>query len=74
MFLKVFVTPAVRREKVEEKELMLCISVREPAARNRANIRVRELVAERFGVSITSVRIYSGHRSRSKILSIEDGK
>ena len=74
MYLKVFVTPAARREKIEEKGLMLCLSVKEPAAGNRANTRVRELVAERFGLPVTGVRIYTGHRSRSKMLSIEDKK
>ena len=72
MYLKVFVIPAAKRERVEEDGLSLRISVKEPAAGNRANARVRELVAERLGMPVGKVRIYTGHRSRSKILSIED--
>lgn len=70
MYLKVFVTPGARREKVEEKGEMLLISVKEPAAGNHANRRVRELVALRLGVALGHVRLLTGHRSRSKMLSI----
>ena len=70
MFIKIFVTPDAKREKVEEKGETLLISVREPASGNRANDRVRELVALREGVPAGSVRILTGHRSRSKMISI----
>lgn len=69
-YLKVFVTPGARRESVEEKGEMLVISVREPAMGNRANLRVREIVAERFGAPVGKVRILTGHHSRGKMLSI----
>lgn len=70
MYVKVFVTPDAKRESVEEKGDALAISVREPATGNRANDRVRELVALRFGAPLGSVRILTGHRSRGKMLSI----
>ncbi|HUY05435.1 MAG TPA: DUF167 domain-containing protein [Candidatus Paceibacterota bacterium] len=70
MYLKVFVTPGAKREQVEEKGDMLAISVREPASGNRANDRVRELVALRFGQPIGKVRILTGHHSRGKMISI----
>lgn len=71
MYIKVFVTPGARREKVEEKEDgTLLVSVREPAEGNRANTRMREIVAERFGAQIGKVRILTGHRSRGKMVSI----
>ena len=72
MYLKVFVTPSAKREKIEEKGETLAISVKEPAMGNRANTRVREIVAERFKKSVEKVRILTGHRSRSKMLSISD--
>ena len=71
MFIRVFVTPSARREKVLEKGEELLISVKEPAAGNAANKRVRELVAARFGTTIGGVRILTGHRSRSKMISID---
>ena len=72
MYIKVFVTPAAKREKVEEKGETLAISVREPALGNRANDRVREIVAKRFGKPFGKVRILTGHRSRGKMLSINN--
>ena len=70
MYIKVFVTPGAKKEKVEEKGETLLISVREPATGNRANMRVRELIAERQGVLVGKVRILTGHHSRVKMVSI----
>ena len=78
MYLKVFVTPGAKKEKVEvshpdeggEKGEMLLISVKEPAAQNLANTRVRELIAKWQGAPLAKVRILTGHRSRVKMISI----
>lgn len=70
MYIKVFVTPGAKREKVEEKGEDLLISVREQAQGNRANDRVREIVAERTGAPLGKVRILTGHHSRAKMISI----
>jgi len=70
MYIKVFVNPGARREEVEEKGEILRIAVKEPAAGNAANRRVREIIAARLGKRLGDVRILTGHRSRSKIVSI----
>lgn len=70
MYIKVFVTPGARRERVEDVEEDLHISVKEPAQGNHANVRVREIVAERFDVPFNKVQILSGHRSRGKLLVV----
>lgn len=70
MYIKVFVTPGAKREKVEEKGETLVLTVREPATQNRANNRVRELIAKRLGVVVGKVRILTGHRSRVKMISV----
>ncbi len=79
MYIKVFVTPDAKREKIEvhpakgaEEGEMLAISVREPALGNRANDRVREILAKRFGKPLGKVRILTGHRSRAKMISINN--
>ncbi|MBI3020189.1 MAG: DUF167 domain-containing protein [Parcubacteria group bacterium] len=84
MYVKVFVTPRAKKERVEEapasatgsgagnKKGVLKISVKEPAQRNLANTRVRELVARRFKVPLAAVRVLSGHRSPHKLLSIDE--
>ena len=74
MYLKVVITPSARREKVTEDGKALRIEVREPAERNLANTRVREIVAERLGVSVKQVRIINGHQSRSKLLSVQEAR
>lgn len=69
-YLKVWVAPGASKERVEETQKGLHISVREPASNNRANTRVRELIAAHFGVSLARVRLTHGHQSRSKMYSI----
>ena len=70
MYIKVFVTPGAKKERVEEKKDTLVITVREPAQGNRANDRVRELVARHFKAPVGKVRILTGHHSRGKMISI----
>ena len=78
MYIKVFVTPDAKREKVEENRSTklgaggetLLISVREPASGNRANDRVREIIAARLGKPLGKIRILTGHRSRAKMISV----
>jgi len=70
MYIKVFVTPSAKRERVEEKGETLLIAVKEPAQGNHANRRVREIVAARRGVPFARVRILSGHRARGKMLVV----
>ena len=72
MYLKVFVTPGAKRERVGEKNDALIIAVKEPAMGNRANVRVREIIAERQNVPLGKVRILTGHHSRVKMISIDN--
>jgi uncharacterized protein YggU (UPF0235/DUF167 family) len=39
---------------------------------DRANVAVCKLLAAHFGVSVRRVEIVSGHRSRDKIVQIDD--
>jgi uncharacterized protein YggU (UPF0235/DUF167 family) len=70
MYIKVFVRAAAKSEKVEEKGETLLISVREPASQNRANNRIREIIAQRVQKPLGKIRILTGHRSPSKMISI----
>jgi len=73
MYVKVRVEAGARRERVEEvSKNSFRISVREPAEDNAANRRVRELIAAQYGVSLKAVKIFTGHRSPSKLLAIRD--
>ncbi len=73
MYLRVEVVPGSRKEDVAEgKNGSLILRVKEPAEGNRANERVREIIAERFTLPIGKVRILTGHHSRTKMLTIDN--
>ena len=73
MYIKVKVTPDAKKEKLEQKsEELFEVSVRQKAKQNMANERVRELLARHFGIIKADVRIISGHKSPSKIISIDN--
>ena len=72
MYIKVTVTPGARKETIARSgDTAFVISVKEPAAQNHANTRVRELLAQHFNITRAQVRILTGHRSRSKMISID---
>ncbi|OGC80289.1 hypothetical protein A2943_00225 [Candidatus Adlerbacteria bacterium RIFCSPLOWO2_01_FULL_51_16] len=71
MYVKVRVKAGAKKETVlEVSKIHFEIAVREEAKQNLANKRVIALVAGHFRVPIKQVRIVSGHRSPSKILSL----
>jgi uncharacterized protein (TIGR00251 family) len=73
MYVRVEVRPGAKRESVMHlDDKTLTIAVKEPAERNLANMRVRELVAEEFSVPVGKVKMISGHRSPRKIFTIDE--
>lgn len=75
MYVHVRVTPKAKRERVEcIQPASFEIAVKEPAERNLANTRIREIIAEHFSVSPKAVRIVSGHQSPKKVLSVDEGE
>ena len=74
MYVKVFVVADAKRESVTMRDKALEITVREPAQQNRANTRVREIVAARFAVPLAQVRIISGYHTSAKMLSLPDAE
>lgn len=71
MYIKVRVFPESKKEKIEQKnENNFTLFVKEPAERNMANNRIRQIMADFYRVNVNSVRILNGHHSPSKILSI----
>ena len=72
MYVSVRVTASSKEESVEEiKEGRLSVKVKEPAKQNLANRRVSALVAKHFKLTVSKVRLISGHRSPSKIFSVD---
>lgn len=73
MYIRVRVSAGAKKESFEQvSEDSFLVSVKEPAEQNRANKRVRELVAGHFGVEPKQVRIISGHHAPGKILSVPE--
>lgn len=70
LYVRAVVKAGAKRESVTRKGDRFAVSVREEAERNQANHRVRELLAREYGVRVNAVRIVSGHRAPSKLLSI----
>ena len=71
MYVKAHVYPGMKREECVREGDVFHISVKEPAQRNLANTRVRELIARELHVRPTNVRLVSGHRSSSKVFAVE---
>jgi uncharacterized protein YggU (UPF0235/DUF167 family) len=72
MYIRVHVTPGARREKIlKSGETEYRIAVREKAERNMANTRVRTIISEILHVPLAKVTLLTGHRSSTKILSID---
>lgn len=71
MNVRVIITAGARKEKIEKTgEHTWNISVKEPAVHNRANTRMREIIALQYMVPVTHIFIMTGHHSRSKIVSV----
>lgn len=71
MYIRVKVIAGAKKEKFEQNgDELFEISVKEPAKQNMANRRIQELIARHFGIIKGKVKIISGHRSPSKIISI----
>lgn len=71
MYVKVHVYAGMKKEVVTEvKDNVYEIVTKVPAERNLANQKVREIIAEQYGVSVKAVRIVSGHHNPSKLLEV----
>ena len=75
MYIRVNATPGVKKELVKRISAdRYEMSVREPAERNLANRRIKELLARELGLPEGNLRMVSGHQSPHKIFSITQPK
>lgn len=73
MYIKIHVYPGMKKEKVTKtSEQRYEFVLREPAERNLANKRTRELVAAIYKLPVAKVRMIAGHRSPSKVFELPD--
>lgn len=72
--MKIFVKakPRSKEERVEKIDgTHFIVSVKEPPVRGKANVAIAKALAERFGVSISSVKLVSGFSSREKVFVLD---
>lgn len=60
-----------KRERVEEKDGVLTVCVKEPPRGNMANRRVVQIVSRHFRVPVAQVKIVTGHHRKGKTLEIK---
>ena len=71
--MKIFVTakPNAKEEEIEEAgDARFVVRVKEPPRGGKANVAIAKALAERFGVTPSSVRLISGFSSKHKIFEI----
>lgn len=72
MYIQARVYPNSKKETLTElKKNVFEIRIREPAEQNRANEKVREVLAQKFSVPTSHVVIINGHKHPKKLLEIK---
>jgi uncharacterized protein YggU (UPF0235/DUF167 family) len=73
MYVRVAVYPSAKRESfIEQGPHRFEVKVKEPAERNLANKRIKELLAEHYKTTEQKVRLVSGHQNSRKIFAVPD--
>ena len=73
MYVRVAVYPGSKKESVTEQgPHRYEIKVKEPAERNLANKRVKEILASHYKTTESKVRLVSGHQNSRKIFAVPD--
>ncbi len=72
MFVHVRAVPSAKKERVTKvSDTEFQIEVREKPEQNMANRRIIELLGIALGVKASQVKMLTGHRSTSKMFSID---
>jgi len=72
MLIKVRAKPKSKKEGVKKlAEKFFEVRVNAPPEKGRANDRIRELLAEYFGIPKSKVRLIRGETSRDKVFEVE---
>ncbi len=70
---KVKVKPNSKQQKItEEEDGSLTVNLKSPPVEGKANEELIKLLAEKFNLPKSSIRIKSGLSSRQKLIEIDD--
>ena len=72
IIVRLKVNPSSSKVNIREEPWGLRVNVKSPPVGGKANKELRKLLAERFGVTVSSVRIIKGETSRDKVVQISD--
>ncbi|NWF76999.1 MAG: DUF167 domain-containing protein [Chloroflexi bacterium] len=72
MKIQVKVKPNSKTEEVSQEDDSFIVKVKEPPKEGKASQAVIRLLAQRFGVPKSQVRILSGVKSRNKIVEVAE--
>ena len=70
MRIQVKVKPNSRNEEVSQEGDSFIVKVKEPAKEGKANQAVIKLLAKRFGIPKSQVRMLSGFKSKNKVVEV----
>ena len=71
MIIKVKASPNSPEERVEEKEGLLHVFLKESPEQNKANIELINLLAKYFNTSVGEIKILRGKTSRNKVIEVK---
>ena len=74
MKINVRVIPRASRREVKTENKNLKVYLTRPAVDGEANIQLIEVLADHFKVKKYNIEIVQGHRSRNKVIRIEDAR
>ena len=75
MYIRVKATPGAKKDAVRGMGVDLyAVATKEPAEDNRANKRIRELLAAEIGASPGALLLVSGHHTPNKRYLLRRGK
>lgn len=72
MYKQIKVKPNSKQQKIEEALDGMTIHLKSPPVDGKANKELIEILAKRFDVSKSQIRIKSGLSSRNKLVEIEN--
>lgn len=70
IFLRVKVKPSLKSQYIKEEDDSLIVYIKSPPVDGKANEELIKLLAKKFGVPPSRIRVKSGLSSRNKLIEI----
>lgn len=70
MFLRVKIKPSSKNQHIKQEDDRLIVYIKSPPVDGKANEELIKLLAKKFGVPQSKIRVKSGLSSRNKLIEI----